>query len=60
MSAVALTIQPSFGSRNGGTSVLITGVNFPTSATTIEVFIHGVECIVSTWNDTEIQCVTGP
>ena len=32
MSAVALTILPTFGSRNGGTPITITGVNFPLSA----------------------------
>ena len=60
MSSVALTITPICGSRNGGTTVIIEGVNFPTSATTIEVYIHGIECTVSTWNDTSIECVTGP
>ena len=60
MSSVALTITPIYGSRNGGTTVIIKGVNFPISATTIEVYIHGIECGVSTWNDTYIECVTGP
>lgn len=57
MTAVITSIVPSFGPSIGGTSIIIYGSNFDT--TNVTVIIDGIYCIVTSFNTSTIQCITG-
>ena len=48
------------GASIGGDILTITGINFGTDISSIEVIIDGVQCTVQSVLQTQITCETGP
>ncbi|CAF0819146.1 unnamed protein product [Rotaria sp. Silwood1] len=59
LTANITSISPTRGGTGGGTTLTITGTNFPTSTNAVTVSIAGVSCSVQTISSTSIACLTG-
>ncbi|CAF3592631.1 unnamed protein product [Rotaria sordida] len=59
LTATITSISPTRGGTGGGTSLAITGTNFPTSSNSVTVSIAGVSCSIQTVSSTSITCLTG-
>ncbi|CAF2963963.1 unnamed protein product [Rotaria sp. Silwood2] len=59
LTATITSISPARGGTGGGTTLTITGTNFPTSPNAVTVSIAGVSCSVQTISSTSITCLTG-
>ncbi|CAF0745209.1 unnamed protein product [Adineta steineri] len=59
LTASVTSVSPARGGTGGGTTLTITGTNFPSTASGVNVSIAGVSCIVQTVSSTSITCFTG-
>ncbi|CAF4865646.1 unnamed protein product, partial [Rotaria socialis] len=59
LTATITSISPTRGGTGGGTTLTITGTNFPTSIGGVTVSITDVQCSVQTVSSTSIICLTG-
>lgn len=57
--SIVTGIQPKLGNSIGGETITITGINFGTDSSLVNVLIDEVACIVQTVSETEITCLTG-
>ncbi|CAF3637436.1 unnamed protein product [Rotaria sp. Silwood1] len=59
LTATITSISPTRGGTGGGTTLTITGTNFPTSIGGVTVSIANVQCSIQTISSTSITCLTG-
>ncbi|CAF1377186.1 unnamed protein product, partial [Adineta steineri] len=59
LTSTVISVSPTRGGTGGGTTLTITGTNFPNSINDVSVSIAGVSCSVQTISSTTITCFTG-
>lgn len=53
------TVSPKRSGTGGGVSITLTGTNFDTDASNVNVLIDGTACAINSVSETQIVCVTG-
>jgi hypothetical protein len=59
LTPAVVNISPNSGTALGGDTITITGVGFQAGSGLEAVRFNGMECVVASFNDTQILCVTG-
>jgi hypothetical protein len=59
LTPAVINISPNSGTALGGDTITITGVGFQAGSGLEAVRFNGMECVVASFNDTQILCVTG-